>query len=127
MLPAQGFRAGLAPVLAAVQAASNAGAILKLGAVAGAPLMPSLNGWLMGYPVVYLVDGANVDAAAQGLSHAPLLLIRAMVDAPGVRPCLLISSVYLCWSYAIRQRSDYASSGRRVQGAWCTEGFCMPH
>ena len=91
MLPAQGFRAGLAQVLAAVQAASSARAVLKLGAVSGAPLMPSLNGWLLGYPVVYLVDDGNVDAAAEALSHAPLLLVRALaVNAPGVRPCMLI-------------------------------------
>ena len=91
MLPAQAFRAGLAQVLAAVQAASSGGAVLRLGAVAGAPLMPSLNGWLLGYPVVYLVDGGNVDAAAEALSHAPLLLVRALaVNALGVRPCVLI-------------------------------------
>lgn len=128
---------GLAPVLAAVQAASSSGAILKLGAVAGAPLMPSLNGWLLGYPVVYLVDEGNVDAAALCLSHTPLLLLRALVDAPGVRP-ISPSSACLCsdmctWSmasgghmlengvFACRPRFIAAPSGISTRDA---EGSC---
>ena len=113
---AQGFRAGLAPVLAAVQAASNAGAVLKLGAVAGAPLMPSLNGWLLGYPVVYVVDEGSVDAAAQALSHAPLLLVRALaLDAPGVRHVQYISSllVHSC----VLPVSGHTCSGGKMQWA----------
>ncbi|KAK9832616.1 hypothetical protein WJX81_003926 [Elliptochloris bilobata] len=90
-----GFCARLLPVAAAVQAASNAGVILKLDAVAGAPCMPSLNGWLLGYPVVYLVDEGNVDAAAKCLSDTPLLLVKALApDSPGgcgVEPAVLAS------------------------------------
>lgn len=108
MLPAQGFRAGLAPVLAAVQAASDTGAILRLGAVAGAPLMPSLNGWLLGYPVVYLVDGGSVDAVAEALSHAPLLLVRVVAFGPWVRSCM-VQSACAGWLYAISQRPGYVA------------------
>ena len=116
MPPAQGFRGDLAPVLAAVQAASTAGVVLKLGAVAGAPLMPSMNGWLLGYPVVYLVDEGSVDAAAEALSHAPLLLVRALaVSAPGVRPCTLILCVCPCRAICIQSATILASSGTLMQ------------
>ena len=79
----QGFRARLAPVLEALRAAAAGRApLLRLGAVAGAPLMPSLNGFLLGYPLVYLAHAGNVDAAARCLSDAPLLLVRALAPAP---------------------------------------------
>lgn len=29
--------------------------VLRLGATPGLPLLPTLNGWLLGYPVAYLV------------------------------------------------------------------------
>lgn len=87
MLHVQGFRTRLEPVLTAVREAARIGALLRLGTIPGAPLMPSLNGWLLGYPVVYLVDAANVDAAARCLSDAPLLLVEARAPGgPEVRP-----------------------------------------
>lgn len=41
--------------LPASQQSSRATRILRLGDVAGLPLLPTLNGWLLGYPVAYLV------------------------------------------------------------------------
>lgn len=41
--------------LPASQLSSKATRILRLGDVAGLPLLPTLNGWLLGYPVAYLV------------------------------------------------------------------------
>lgn len=38
--------------------------------------MPTLSGWMLGYPVAYLVDAANVGAAASWLSCADLALHR---------------------------------------------------
>ncbi len=87
MLHVQGFRTRLEPVLTAVRGAARTGALLRLGAIPGAPLMPSLNGWLLGYPVIYLVDAANVGAAARCLSDAPLLLVKARAPGgPEARP-----------------------------------------
>ena len=44
--------------------------------------MPSLNGWLLGYPVAYLVDAANVGAAASWLSSADLALHSVIFACP---------------------------------------------
>ena len=41
------------------------------------PLLPTLNGLLLGYPVVWLLpDAASADRAASWLSSIPLLLYR---------------------------------------------------
>jgi Domain of unknown function (DUF4504) len=37
-------------------AAELAGTHLLLDQIAGLPLLPTLNGWLLGYPAVYLVS-----------------------------------------------------------------------
>ncbi|KAK9905710.1 hypothetical protein WJX75_004967 [Coccomyxa subellipsoidea] len=50
--------------------------VFRLGALSGAPIMPTLSGWMLGYPVAYLVDAANVGAAASWLSCADLALHR---------------------------------------------------
>ncbi len=44
--------------------------------------MPSLSGWLLGYPVAYLVDAANVGAAASWLSSADLALHSVIIACP---------------------------------------------
>lgn len=44
--------------------------------------MPSLNGWLLGYPVAYLVDAPKVSAAANWLSSADLALHRVIGTCP---------------------------------------------
>ena len=41
--------------LPASQQSSRATRTLRMGDVAGLPLLPTLNGWLLGYPVAYLV------------------------------------------------------------------------
>ncbi|BDA47188.1 hypothetical protein COCOBI_10-0330 [Coccomyxa sp. Obi] len=63
------------------------GRVFRMGDCSGAPILPSLNGWLLGYPVAYLVDAANVDAAATWLSSADLVLHRIMA------PCVPLQEV----------------------------------
>jgi Domain of unknown function (DUF4504) len=56
--------------------------VLALGSVAGAPLLPTLNGWLLGYPVVYLLDADGVGAASDALSSSPLVQCSLRVSSP---------------------------------------------
>ena len=44
--------------------------------------MPTVSGFLLGYPVVYLVDAGNVDAAAQHLSSVRLALHTLVASCP---------------------------------------------
>lgn len=46
------------------------------------PLLPTLQGWLLGYPVIYLVEEATVDATARLLSADLLLLCSMQAHAP---------------------------------------------
>lgn len=82
---AQALARQLLPLLAAVErhAAAPAGVaggrgapwpVIDMGTLQGLPLMPTLNGWLLGYPVVYHV-ASREDAATAGrvLSCAPLV------------------------------------------------------
>ena len=52
------------------------------------PLLPTLNGLLLGYPVVHAVTAATVDAAAACLSSQPLRLVQLSAASMGatVRP-----------------------------------------
>ena len=79
--------------------------------------MPSLSGWMLGYPVAYLVDAANVSAAASWLSCADLALHRVTaVCSPlqvFVRPLLaapeLPGYVVSALCYASRQAVSAAA------------------
>lgn len=44
------------------------------------PILPTLNGWLLGYPVVYLVTAETALGAAQWLSQEPLCLFSIQVS-----------------------------------------------
>ena len=51
--------------------------VIDLGLANPRPLLPTLNGLLLGYPVVWLLpDAAAADRAASWLSSVPLLLYR---------------------------------------------------
>ncbi len=41
------------------------------------PILPTLNGWLLGYPVAYLLSEATIGAAARHLSSTHLTLYKA--------------------------------------------------
>lgn len=52
-----------------------------LDTIAGLPLLPTLNGWLLGYPVVFLIRSSEEAAfVAAALSSTPLLLCEAFAD-----------------------------------------------
>ena len=56
-------------------AAELAGAHLLLDQIPGLPLLPTLNGWLLGYPAVYLVSACSQPhrTAAPHQKHRRLL------------------------------------------------------
>jgi len=57
--------------------------VLDLEAVRGLPLMPTLSGLLLGYPVVYVLESVEgAAAAARALSAQPLTLITAHATLP---------------------------------------------
>ena len=45
----------------------------------GIPIMPTLSGWLLQYPVVYLADITNAEMLASLLSDAVLLLYEVQI------------------------------------------------
>ena len=47
--------------------------MVHLAHLHSALIMPALNGWLLGYPCVYLVSKGNVSAAAEWLSTETLV------------------------------------------------------
>jgi hypothetical protein len=55
----------------------------------GMPIMPTISGWLLGYPVIYLVDADNVDAAARLLSSIRLALHTVVASCPALKVRLL--------------------------------------
>jgi hypothetical protein len=71
------------PLTSAIQAAQeqDGPVLLDLGAIPGLPLMPTLNGLLLGYPVVYqLSDAQQAERASRALSSSVLLLHRVMLN-----------------------------------------------
>ena len=52
--------------MSAVPAAEVAGTHLLLDHIPGLPLLPTLNGWLLGYPAVYLVT-VSIEAPKEDL------------------------------------------------------------
>ena len=69
--------------------------VVDLSLASPRPLLPTLNGLLLGYPVVWLVpDPASVERAAAWLSAVPLRLYRITAKYLGteVRHCACITS-----------------------------------
>eukprot|EP00884_Botryococcus_braunii_P016736 jgi/Botrbrau1/3746/Bobra.0363s0024.1 len=59
--------------------------ITALTSIPGAPLLPTLNGWLLGYPVVYRVNEDSVSAASLALSLEPLVRYSLQVLSPALQ------------------------------------------
>lgn len=100
--------AGLEPVVVALQAAlapggapaggqpCGGGWLLKLEAAIGrslsqpagqgddSPLLPTINGWLLQYPVVYVVTPANADTATASLCSTSLALFKVILPCSAV-------------------------------------------
>ena len=90
----------------------------------GAPIMPTISGWLLGYPVVYLVDAGNVDAAARLLSSIRLALHTVVASCAalkvlsrlsarwGLKPCFNYSACMRCaGSCCMRRRRRNRTAG----------------
>jgi hypothetical protein len=60
----------------------------------GLPALPTLNGWLLGYPVVYTVDDAGGDAEAAG--RAASAALREAAGSPGGGLRLLLAGHHGC-------------------------------
>lgn len=57
----------------------------EMGLCKGDFIMPTLNGWLLGYPVVYLVDEATVGATADHLSSRGVERHIVMAPNPALK------------------------------------------
>ena len=86
----QAIFASLEPLKAAILAANPSAEepsghlplCLSLGKLRGLPLMPSLHGWLLGYPVIYIVRSMDeAQRAARCLSADDITVFRASVSA----------------------------------------------
>ena len=78
---------GLMVLLHSAPGAESEG-VHDLASVKGDYIMPTLNGWLLGYPVVYLVDEATVEATADHLSSESLERHIVMAVCPALQVCL---------------------------------------
>ena len=61
--------------------------LLNLLLCEGNFIMPTLNGWLLGYPVVYLVDEASVQATADYLSSQGVQRCIVTASSPALKVC----------------------------------------
>ena len=80
----------LCKLVQSAEAASNSSSrctLTDLTSVKGIPIMPTLSGWLLGYPVVYLADEITAALMAQLLSAAVLVLYTVQVDGPLIQVC----------------------------------------
>lgn len=58
---------------------SSSCTVTDLSSVSGIPIMPTLSGWLLQYPVVYLADQGSAVLMAQLLSEAVLVLYKVQI------------------------------------------------
>jgi hypothetical protein len=68
---------------------------MSLSEIPNCPLLPTLNGWLLSYPAVYLVDAENVTRAANALSEEALHLHELHMTSPVLEVGLPYSMVRL--------------------------------
>lgn len=66
-------------VLAAEPTSNHSCVFVDLDHLENVPIMPTLSGWLLQYPVVYLTDCTSAVALAQLLSDAVLVLYEMKV------------------------------------------------
>lgn len=70
-------------VVSATPGSSSSSCVVKdLTSVEGMPIMPTLSGWLLQYPVVYLARPDTAVVMAQLLSEAVLVLFDVNVAGP---------------------------------------------
>ncbi|DBA97233.1 TPA: biogenesis of lysosome-related organelles complex 1 subunit 1 [Trebouxia sp. C0004] len=66
---------------------SNKGActFVDLDTAVGIPIMPTLSGWLLQYPIVYLAHRATAETLAQLLSDTVLVFHEVQLDGPFIK------------------------------------------
>lgn len=70
-------------IILAAQPSSKGNAVyIDLDGVAGVPIMPTLSGWLLQYPVIYLADRDTANTMAQLLSDTVLVLHDVQLSGP---------------------------------------------
>lgn len=79
--------------------------VVLLDELGGLPILPTFNGWLLGYPIVYLVDEASVSHTAKFLGSEPLHLYHMVASCQGlqVAPCITLALWILLVSRASLQ------------------------
>jgi hypothetical protein len=115
------------PLTSAIQAARcQAGPVLlDLNAIPDLPLMPTLNGLLLGYPVVYqLSDADQAERASRALSASVLLLHRVMLRcrmplsgaAPGSQQAAAAQGASMLCAFSVPE--ELADSVQQRVGLW---------
>ena len=66
-------------------AAKSAEGVFDISLVEGVFIIPTLNGWLLGYPVVYLVTSDNVEGTADHLSAQDMRRHVMKASCPGLK------------------------------------------
>lgn len=70
-------------IILAAQPSSKANMVyIDLDGIAGVPIMPTLSGWLLQYPVIYLADRDTANTMAQLLSDTILVLHDVQLNVP---------------------------------------------
>ena len=85
-------------LLRILHSANPAHDVCDLALCKGDFIMPTLNGWLLGYPVVYLVDEADVQATADHLSSEGVQRHIVMAFSPALKVWPQLLSV-LAWQH----------------------------
>ena len=65
--------------------ANTANGFFDISLVEGNFIIPTLNGWLLGYPVVYLVTSGTVEGTADYLSSQDLQRHILKASCPGLK------------------------------------------
>ncbi len=99
--------------------ASAASGVFDLSLVEGEFIIPTLNGWLLGYPVVYLVTSGTVEGTADYLSLQDLQRHVLKASCPGLK--VRLSAVHGPIRFV--SRNSALGDGRQVSSQYLA---CLP-
>ncbi len=86
-------------IMVAEPSSKGASTFVDLDAAVGIPIMPTLSGWLLQYPVVYLAHRATAETLAQLLSDTVLVFHEAQINGPFIEvwACCIQDAVNVTW------------------------------